>query len=136
MKNIEKYYDVLAKQTDFICYANNEILKNKHCGNVPCSECNKKVLNWLNQEYEEPIKLTDDEKAILRNLHKKYKWIARDGNGDIYIFPDKPVKYESVWDYCGIESKSLIFFSHLFKFIKWSDEEPYSIEELLKENER
>lgn len=80
------------------------------------------------------IKLTEDEKVILRNIDKRYRWIARDGDGNLFIYREKPIKKESSWisetlfDWCGIW-----IFSHLFLSIKWGDEEPYLIEDLLKE---
>ena len=85
-----------------------------------------KELLW---ERKQP-KLTEDEKVILRNLPKKYKWIARDKNGCLYAYASKPKKGIIMWESDGLP---MIPFDHLFQFIKWEDEEPYSIEELLKE---
>ena len=75
--------------------------------------------------------LTEDEKVILRNLPKEYKWITRDCDGrDLCLHINKPERYSIHWS-----SKDgynyLIPFNNLFNFIKWEDE-PYSIEELLK----
>ena len=84
-----------------------------------------KELLW--ERKDEP-KLTEDEKTILRNVPQYYKWIARDGNGVVCLYPDKPHKSKTLWDSHGV----LFPFHHLFKFIKWEDDEPYSIEELLK----
>ena len=83
-----------------------------------------KKLLW---ERKEAPKLTEDEKAILRNVPQYYKWIARDGNGVVCLYPDKPHKSKTIWDSYG----ALFPFHHLFQFIKWEDDEPYSIEELL-----
>ena len=87
-----------------------------------------KELLWERKEKPQ-IKLTEDEKAILRNLPKEYKWIARDLSGMVYIFIERPEKGQAIWYGCG---QPMIPFYHLFQFIKWEDEEPYSIEELLK----
>ena len=87
-----------------------------------------KELLWERKEKPQP-KLTEDEKAILRNVPQYYKWIARDGNGVVCLYPDKPHKSKTIWDSYG----ALFPFPHLFQFIKWEDEEPYSIEELLGE---
>ena len=79
------------------------------------------------------IKLTDDEKAILKNINKRYKWIARDKDRTLFIYGNKPIKKESSW-----MSENLFdwfcmwIFNHLFQFIKWKDEEPYLIKDLLK----
>ena len=83
-------------------------------------------------ERKDEPKLTEDEKVILRNLPKEYKWIARDLSGIVYRFIERPEKGQAIWHGCG---QPIIPFYHLFNFIKWEDEEPYSIEELLKGEE-
>ena len=85
-----------------------------------------KELLW---ERKEKPQLTEDEKVILRNVPKHYKWIARDLSGMVYIFIERPEKGQAIWYGCG---QPMIPFYHLFQFIKWEDEEPYLIEELLK----
>ena len=89
-----------------------------------------KKLLWERKE-KPKIKLTEDEKAILRNVPQYYKWIARDGNGVVCLYPDKPHKSKTIWDSYG----ALFPFHHLFQFIKWEDDEPYLIEDLLKGEE-
>ena len=88
-----------------------------------------KKLLWERKEKPQP-KLTEDEKAILRNIPKEYKWIARDLSGMVYIFIERPEKGQAIWYGCG---QPMIPFYHLFQFIKWEDDEPYLIEELLGE---
>ena len=88
-----------------------------------------KELLW---ERKDP-KLTKDEKIILRKVPKQYEWIARDKNGLICMYIKKPSKYEYSWGGCKY---MLLPFDQLFKFIKWEDEEPYSIEDLLKGEEK
>ena len=89
-----------------------------------------KELLW--ERKDEP-KLTEDEKVILRNLPKEYKWIARDGFGFICIFENKPDK--AIFG-CFYSAATILPFPNLFKFIKYEDEEPYSIENLLKGEEK
>lgn len=92
------------------------------------------ILNWLEQEHQEPITLTEDEKTILKNIDKDYKWIVRDAK-DLKVFIDKPYKDGVKWeDDYTTWYKNLHHFNHLFQFIKWEDEEPYNIDELLKMN--
>ena len=78
------------------------------------------------------MKLTNDERVILKNIDKDYKWIAREKEGSLILYYDKPCKYEvngfwknKIWD------EEFNMYKHLFKMIKWSDEEPTLIEELL-----
>ena len=89
-----------------------------------------KELLW---ERKEKPQLNEDEKAILRNIDKEYKWIARDDDGLLCVYKEKPSKddYDG-WNDSAFSFASLWAFDNLFQFIKWEDDEPYSIEELLK----
>ena len=86
-------------------------------------------------ERKETPRLTSDEIAILRNIDKKYKWIARDKNGILYIYdsvPEKRGNYKWSRDTLHVDIFSnLSLFSHMFNFIKWTDDEPYVIVDLL-----
>lgn len=82
-------------------------------------------------------KLTDKEKKILRNIYDFYncfKYIARDKNGQLFAYSIEPFKVSNSWlvPYGGL-IRRLYSEEHMFKFIKWEDEEPYLIEDLLKE---
>lgn len=85
---------------------------------------------------------TDDELCILRNIDKEYKWIAKDRDGDLWIYTNKPKKeYDRYWKDCS-SSKSLsfepldIFKNSLFTEIEWEDEEPVCIDDYVdRENE-
>mgnify|MGYP001625128116 FL=1 len=79
------------------------------------------------------IKLSEDEKVILRNIDKRYRWIARDDYGFLYIYVVKPLKSIRTWTVQRVDEWAYLSeFHHLFSFIKWEDEEPYLIEDLLK----
>ena len=86
-------------------------------------------------ERKETPRLTSDEIAILRNIDKKYKWIARDKNGILYIYdsvPEKRGNYKWSRDTLHVDIfSSFSLFSHMFNFIKWTDDEPYVIVDLL-----
>lgn len=98
------------------------------------NDCKCSESLWERKE-KPRIKLTDDEKVILRNLPKKYKYIARDKNGYLCVYKENPTKKITSWINDINKFEFLILFNHLFKFIKWEDEEPYLIEDLLKEKE-
>ena len=71
---------------------------------------------------------SDDEKLIARNIDTEYKWMARDNDGNLYVYEGKPKKEESSWYSDGC---SLFFqFNHLFSAIKWKDEEPTLISDI------
>ena len=82
---------------------------------------------------------TDDELCILRNIDKKYKWIARDKadkdeydkHGNLNIYFGKPKKSTKSWlpsdIYCEFHG-----YNHLFQSIKWEDEEPVYIDDYVE----
>lgn len=117
-----KYNENLMTVDDYTKFDIIKVYKDHTC----------KELLWERKEEPKPKpNLTEDEKVILRNLPKKrYEWISRDENGSIYLYKRKPNKGSYSWGVWG--GVSLFPFDHIFEFIKWEDDEPYSIEELLK----
>ena len=79
MKNIEKYYDAIKHKLQTTDVLNlyctvNEIRTG--CDDCPegrnCRECCLKNLEWLNQEYKEPI-LDDVEREYLSEVIKPFR---------------------------------------------------------------
>lgn len=86
------------------------------------------VLNSEIIKLPERKKFTDDELCILRNIDKKYKWIARDSNKEVWVYQHKPKKGNTNWNYL-CDSKLLDMIKNsLFTEIKWEDEEPICID--------
>ena len=100
------------------------------CSNSTCSECLKISLLKLLEEYKEPIKLTKFEYEHLKVAKREgFNFIARDGDGRSFLYKNKPFKSLDEWI---VASKVCCrIFDSLFKFVKWEDEEPYSIDEIL-----
>jgi hypothetical protein len=74
---------------------------------------------------------TDDELAIMRSLPKEFEWIARDDDGELYIFDKKPKNINGIWDNCE-RLNYFYFFEHLFKSITSEDEEPIFIDDYVE----
>lgn len=90
----------------------------------------KKIL-WKRKE---KTKLTHDEKVILRNLDLvKYKYIARDRWGDLFLFEVSPYKSENSWYVSSLCSLNFNCFRHLFEDIKWIDSQPTLIADVIQE---
>lgn len=71
---------------------------------------------------------TDDELGILRSIPKDLEYLARDKNGELCLYSDKPEKCSVYW--CGfITEINIRIFNHLFKSICWEDEEPLFIDD-------
>ncbi len=78
MKNFDKYMkDILidSNEQDYqvTCWWRYKYLGERtdtECSCDDCTECQKQFFEWLNQEYKEPIKLTQFEYDII-NYHGK-----------------------------------------------------------------
>ena len=114
----DAYNENLTYSNDFIDFDIMKVYKDYTC----------KELLW--ERKEKKLVISEDEKAILRNVPKHYEWIARDIDGRLYIYASKPKKGLTIWLDTGLP---MVSFDHLFRFIKWEDNEPYLIEDLLGE---
>lgn len=84
---------------------------------------------------EEPT-ITSAEKVLLENIAKIFKYIARNRDSTLFVYGDKPekeVREVNMWirrhdSYVA----NLDVYIHLFPMVKWEDEEPWLIEDLLK----
>lgn len=84
-------------------------------------------------ERKEKPKLTEEERIILRSIDKCFKYIARDKNGILRICAGERLSKMSYQWYSTCYYSQSFPYTNLFKFIKWEDEKPYLIEDLLKE---
>lgn len=91
------------------------------------------VERWSKEH--QPLKLTRLEYEILKWLDKGgYKFIARSPWNNLDAFDSTPVKITNGFNgwVSETEYKDLTEFNELFQFIKWADEEPTSIQDVLK----
>lgn len=121
-----------------------------NCSSIDCSvcmfsaSCNPDTYNllcgdrkmvWAVQEHIEKPKLTNREKQFCELFGYKDVWFARDRTGELFMYVSE-FPYRSNDGECWYTEGSMmqmdIFGDVLFSFIKWEDEEPWSIEELLK----
>ena len=63
MKNQEKYFNEIfeAFNRDDVCSFRIEFINKKNCMGISCDECHEMTRQWLEEEYKEPIKLTQFE---------------------------------------------------------------------------
>lgn len=131
-RSIDKYtskncWNVYEEDT---CYSNDGFYDNKDFyieQGVTIYEFEDVDLT-IPKEYQ----FTEDEKTILRNLDKKFKWIARDKNTGLWLFANSPCKNNvSCW-YASIgEYNSFKLFNHLFQSIQWEDDKPIEIAKVI-----
>ena len=140
MTNKEKY----AKELLNVACAGNRIAIDKRtmqirgCANLPCmyclfkfngSNCDTKLAEWAESEYIEPVKISKRDRAFLDYI-EGYKYIARDGDGELYVYITKPKKRLRNW--ADARFKSLRGLAIGFPMVKWSDAEPWKIDDLKK----
>lgn len=142
MTNLEFYKDEIKEKvfsTGDIHLAKctgNGFLKfaEEHLNEINFNGDPSKFVDWLLEEYKEPIKLTLHEKCILESLPNDYQYIARDENGDLFIYKYKPTRGGNSWfllpQYTGTCLMNI--FKDLFKFIKWEDD-VRDIKDILKD---
>lgn len=81
----------------------------------------------------EDLTITSAEKVLLENIDKIFKYIARDHGSTLFLFEKKPIKEKWMWvRTTDSYTSSFTIYSHLFPMVKWEDEEPWLIEDLLK----
>ena len=87
------------------------------------------------------IQLTQFEKELLARIPDEFKYLARDGNGELYFYEKKPNKHDGriytnikkdkeTWG--GGENYYWLNLIAVFDFIKWEDEEPWNFREMIK----
>ena len=116
-----KEYCYAHKEDCYGCVFSAECLSN----DVPC--------NW--KELKERYEITALEKEILKHAKAKgFNYIARDEDKNVCLYEKKPFKTVEYgyWDDPTDAIIDLFILSDLFSFVKWEDEEPISINYVLK----
>ena len=123
MKNIEKYYSEFMNKSHINpnCYWFKVIRGNKYCDCISCEQCGEKFLEWLNEEYKEPIEITKVQYEILKCLAqcskiaiKNNKINIRKDNLEYFLSKigvqiieldcdDKQIKIKDILEKCEVE---------------------------------
>jgi hypothetical protein len=73
--------------------------------------------------------LTDGEVEVLLDLyHRDFEYLARDADGKLYAFRDKPEKEGAYWNSFANKAEPV---DEGFDFVDYEDEKPWSIAYLL-----
>ena len=138
MLKIEKLKDQILNydnSDDFLeCWlyqiTTNSYDNKNSCSNSTCSECLKISLLKLLEAYKEPIKLTKFEYEHLKVAKReRFNFIARDGDGRSFLYKNKPLKSSDEWIVASKDCCRIL--DSLFKFVKWEDQYPWDIDEIL-----
>ena len=128
---IKDFYD---ENNTLRCYlaqiaTNQNYSVNCYRRDVNCSECLRLSLLELLEEYKKPVKLSKFEYEYLKFAKAvEYNFIARDEDGGLFLYSIEPWKGEITWKY---RDSSIRIFTKMFNFVRWQDEEPYNIDEIL-----
>lgn len=142
MKNKEKY----AKEImEIACSGDSISIIKKSVRIVPCNsaicslclfrgyDCKENTREWAESEYIEKPVISKRDRAFLEYIGTGINYITRDMDGGLLIYISKPHKLIDCWESSGCKSdKSLKFFKLDFPMVKWSDSEPWLIEDLKK----
>ena len=111
-----------------------------HCLFSGCGDCDMKLAEWTESEYVEPAKISKKDRAFLDYIDNRFKYIARDEDGTLFIFETEPLKVVAQkrmnpllmggWMYAL--NRNMSDFNINFPMVKWSDAEPCKIEDLKK----
>lgn len=80
MTNFEKYFEQIKEGIEcdaFFCVVASIKNKNNLCGDG-CYSCEMSCLDWLKEEYEEPIKLTKWEYDLILNCEEANEYSDED----------------------------------------------------------
>lgn len=144
MKNREKFakeiLDIACKGDSFSVTKSGKIT---FCDRFKCDmckfddstgekSCRTKRYEWSESEYIEKPTITSREKNFLDVLLSNC-YIARDKDNLLYVYYDKPIRGNKMWiSDCACHDMPKDMYGNMFDFIKWEDEEPWSIEDLKK----
>lgn len=153
MKNREKFakeiIDVACKGGTIAVTKDNKVVD---CDEIPCGSCifddcdkyikhighlqayGDKLHEWAESEYvESKPTITSREKNFLDAFLSNCIYIARDEDNLLYVYYDKPIRGNKMWisDYASHDMPKDMY-GDIFSFIKWEDEEPWSVEDLKK----
>ena len=82
--------------------------------------------------------ITREEYGWLKHYRAKgYRWIARDGDEELYLYRTEPTKLSRCWLSFTIDDgiDDLCDGDVLFQSIKWEDEKPTKIDDLIRDYE-
>lgn len=145
MKNREKYAEEIL---NVACTGENiavdkRIMQVRSCEGFLCehclfsvyNDCDTKLAEWAESEYIELAKISKRDRAFLDYIKDIYRYIARDEKGDLCIYVEKPKKRQGPsanrW-ICHGKFKDITWTTIELPMIKWSDAEPWMIEDLKK----
>ena len=142
MKNKEKYAKEIVEiaSDGFNIAVSRRYNKPMECASANCKicvfnnteHCGDAFKEWAKSEYIEKQVISKRDRAFLDCLKDKWKYMARDDiSSAVYVFSEIPKKSKGGYlTYTGEVRRSSTDFNIDFPMVKWSDSEPWLIEDL------
>lgn len=143
MKNKEKYEKEIM---NIACSGDSIAVMKKRGSVVSCNEtncclclfrgddCKEKIREWAESEYIEKPVISKRDRMFLDLLKDRWKYMSRDNiSNAVYVFTEIPEKSDiGHFAYTGEARRISSDFNVVFPIVKWSDEEPWYIDDLKK----
>lgn len=94
--------------------------------------CSEVIQKWAESEYIEKTVISKKDRAFLEYLGEELKYIVRSKSDTLIAYQNSAEKREDGWVIDSGAIKSLQKLNINFPMVKWSDEEPWLIEDLKK----
>lgn len=95
--------------------------------------CNSRRREWAESEYVKPFVISKSDRMFLDYIKEEYKCIARDKNGELFLYRLTPYKEEGLLNWIGRNRSCLhLKYNVDFPMVKWEDSEPWLIDDLKK----
>ena len=140
MRNVDKYKDELIKMANESSivqidtgFEDRVISGSSGMDTMTARRATRWFVKWLYEQ--DKFKLNKWEHLIFQYLAEdtKYKYIARDKSNCVYVYENKPLKMDDCWNIHLADGKCELLYclSDLFLFVRWEDDEPKLIEDIL-----
>lgn len=141
MTNREKYAEQIL---DIACSGKRFAINEKgilcSCNSINClnckfhiGDCDERRREWAYSEYIEKPKISETDRRFLDYLPNYFKYIARNENEKLFVYTYGAKKSVNTGQWLPIDDVSFLINSEFeisFPMVKWSDEEPWLIEDL------
>lgn len=130
---MDKYTSEIVSCECISCF---KCVFNKFNNNAYCDETKRE---WAESEYIEQPVISKSDRAFLDYLREEYKFVVRDEDNKLFVYSSKPYskpykdKNSKCWcAYDCINNRLILNYNVDFPMVKWSDSEPWLIEDLKK----
>ena len=125
----------IDKRTEKVCSCN--YVRCDNCLFYDKNGCDTTRREWADSEYVKKPVISKKDRAFLDYLRENNKYIARDKNGNLFVYETKPRKAGMCWSMNGslVCDSCLYLNRHFdvdFPMVKWNDSEPWKIDDLEK----